>query len=107
MLLTLSHSTLLALTRSILSRIALPCGLILLPLCLFSNTGLAQDKSGDAHADTPNIYVDYGLTPASYPLQKAATNGLGCWIWAKDVLDKQTVHLWQTFKIPGFAPATN
>ena len=107
MLLTLSHFSILALVRQWLSRIAFPYGFILVLLCLFSNIGLAQDTSGNAHADNPNIFVDYGLTPASYPLQKAATNGLGCWIWAKDVLDKQTVHLWQTFKIPGSAPATN
>lgn len=106
MLLTLSHPSISSLIRHI-SRIRIQCGFVLLSLFPFSSIGLAQDKSGNANPDSPNIYVDYGLTPASFPLQKAATNGLGCWIWAQQVLDKQTVHLWQTFNIPGSAPATN
>jgi len=54
-----------------------------------------------------NIYVDYGQTPASYRVVAAATNGLGSWIWAKQTLDKQTIHLWKSFNIPASDPAVH
>jgi signal transduction histidine kinase len=32
---------------------------------------------------------------------------LGFWIWDKKTLDKQTIHLWQSFKIPESDPGTH
>lgn len=40
----------------------------------------------------PNIYVT--------KVQPEVTNGLGCWMWDKVTLNKQTVRLWNRFEVP-------
>jgi Histidine kinase len=77
------------------------------PLCLMSCIGAAQDngKPVGFGTNTPNIYVDYDRTEVPSLAEVAATNGLGCWIWDKQTLDKQTIHLWKSFNIPESSPA--
>lgn len=44
----------------------------------------------------PNVYVT--------KVQPEVTNGLGCWMWDKVTLNKQTVRLWNRFEIPKTNP---
>jgi signal transduction histidine kinase len=78
-------------------------------LCLMSCVGAAQENGNpvDFNTNTPNIYVDYNRTIVPTRAEVASTNGLGCWIWDKQTLDKQTIHLWQSFNIPESNPATH
>lgn len=65
-----------------------------------SASGNVNDDKLDLVTNTPNIYVDY------YPNKTgvACTNALGCWIWAKQVLNKQTIYLWKAFQVPKPSP---
>src|ERR1700760_606358 len=94
--------------RYLLRLIRLPYGLVVGSLCLASWIGAAQDlgNSVDFDTNTPNIYVDYDRTETPSQAEIASTNGLGCWIWDKHTLDKQTIHLWKSFNIPESSPAT-
>jgi hypothetical protein len=51
----------------------------------------AGGTSATAAGDYPTIYV---ATP-----QQELTNGLGCWMWDKLTLNKQTVRLWHRFDV--------
>lgn len=64
----------------------------------------ASTNPQGSQTNSPNIYVDYGHTPASLQAIRESTNGLGCWIWAKQVLDKQTIWLWKAFQAPQSDP---
>jgi signal transduction histidine kinase len=44
----------------------------------------------------PNVYVTKVLPDV--------TNGLGCWIWDRITLNKQTVRLWNRFEVPKTNP---
>ena len=44
----------------------------------------------------PNVYVSKVLPEV--------TNGLGCWIWDRVTLNKQTVRLWKRFEVPKTNP---
>lgn len=94
--------------RCFLPALRVPCGLALFLLCLTLPAGAFadNDNSSNLRINAP-IYVDYdrALTPS--PAEVAATNGLGYWIWDKQTLDKQTIHLWQSFVIPQSDSATN
>jgi hypothetical protein len=97
-----------ALIRYVLNSFPLQYGLAICPLlCSVSPTGAAQDNGNPVNFDTntPNIYVDYGRSTVPSPAVIASTNGLGCWIWDRQTLDKQTIHLWQSFNIPQSSPA--
>lgn len=73
----------------------------LLSNCIFADT------SSELCTNTPNIYVDYVKNQASYDAAVAAVKGLGYWIWAKDVLNKQTIYLWKSFKVPKSNPVVH
>jgi Histidine kinase len=77
--------------------------------CLASSALATQNNNGtvDSSATTPNIYVDYDRDQVPSKAVIASTNGLGCWIWDKQTLDKQTIHLWKSFNIPQSNPATH
>ena len=79
--------------------------LVLFLLCLAPRAGVSQDN-GNLRVNSP-IYVDYDRDLAPSQAEITATNGLGCWIWDKQTLDKQTIHLWKSFYIPESNPATN
>jgi hypothetical protein len=97
---------LLALFRYVLCLFRLRCRLAAYSLGLMSCFG-AQDHGNPVfNTNTPNIYVDYWRTELPTQAEMASTNGLGCWIWDRQTLDKQTIHLWQSFKIPESNPAT-
>ncbi|HTV42866.1 MAG TPA: ATP-binding protein [Candidatus Sulfotelmatobacter sp.] len=51
--------------------------------------------------------MDYGHTRASFQAVRESTNGLGYWIWAKQVLDKQTIWLWKAFQVPQSDPVVH
>jgi hypothetical protein len=51
-------------------------------------------------SNTANIYVSYH----SWQAATAATNGLGSVIWAKQILNKQTIYLWKSFEVPQSDP---
>jgi signal transduction histidine kinase len=78
-------------------------------LCLLSYSGVAQNNGNPLGfaTNTPNIYVDYDRALVPSQAEIAATNGLGCWIWSKQTLDKQTIHLWKSFNVPKSNPATH
>ncbi len=93
---------------SLLSR--LKHGVTVCVLCILSAAGLtarAETNAAASLSNAPNIYVDYGQTPPSYNAVKRATNGLGCWIWAQQVLDKQTIYLWRAFQVPQSDPVVH
>jgi hypothetical protein len=80
----------------------LPCRVAACLLCWVSCLGAApdSDNSTDFDTNTPNIYVNYGRATVPSQAEITATNGLGCWIWDKQTLDKQTIHLWKSFIVP-------
>jgi len=86
-----------------------PSALVWCLLFLLSYSGVAQNNANPLGfaTNTPNIYVDYDRALAPSQAEIAATNGLGCWIWSKQTLDKQTIHLWKSFNIPESNPATH
>ena len=43
-------------------------------------------------SNNPTIYVA--------KVQPEVTNGLGCWMWDKETLNKQTVRFWKSFEVP-------
>ena len=98
-----------ALIRYVLHLFRLQYGLAVCPLCLVSFIGAAQEKDSpvDVKTNSQNIYVEYDRSTVPSHAIIAATNGLGCWIWDKQTLDKQTIHLWQSVKIPRSNPATH
>ncbi len=104
------HFSLSVVMRYILSVFRLPHWMALCLLCLGSFSGIAQDNNTrtiDAYSNAPNIYVDYDRATVPPPTVVSATNGLGCWVWDKQTLDKQTIRLWKVFTIPESDPATN
>jgi hypothetical protein len=114
MYLILFHARLVlsASVRCAASLFRLPCGfaVAVIPLCLFCRVAAGQDAGSNSveyFTNTPNIYVDYDRAKNPSEAELEATNGLGCWIWDKQTLDKQTIHLWKSFTIPESIPATN
>src|ERR1700751_1148081 len=103
------HFSLSVVSRYILSVFRLPHWIALCLFCLGSSSGVAQDNTNanDSYSNAPNIYVDYDRATVPPPTVVSATNGLGCWIWDKQTLDKQTIRLWKVFTIPESDPATN
>ena len=98
------------LVRCIQCLFHLPYSFAAVAVCLLCRGAAAQgdgSNSVEFFTNTPNIYVDYDRANAPSQAELEATNGLGCWIWASQTLDKQTIHLWKTFNIPQSNPATN
>ncbi len=94
--------------RYVLAVFRLPHWIVACLLCLASSAIAAQNNSPvDSSATAPNIYVDYDRDQVPSKAVIASTNGLGCWIWDKQTLDKQTIHLWKSFNIPQSNPATH
>lgn len=69
----------------------------------FGALGEASRDQLDSPVNTPNIYVVSDVSQTDV----TSTNGLGCWIWAKQVLNKQTIYLWKTFQVPQPYPVVN
>jgi signal transduction histidine kinase len=109
LILPYARSVLSALIWCLLYPFRLQCGLAVCALGLLSYSGVAQINANpvDFDTNTPNIYVDYDRAQAPSQVEIAATNGLGCWIWSKQTLDKQTIHLWKSFNVPKSNPATH
>jgi signal transduction histidine kinase len=63
-------------------------------LCLALNlvSARADDDSAALASNFPSIYVAKS--------QPEVTNGLGCWMWDKVTLNKQTVRFWHRFDVP-------
>jgi signal transduction histidine kinase len=55
----------------------------------------ASENSAVVVSNPPAIYV--GTVHTELP---ELTNGLGCWIWDKVTVSKQTVRLWNRFEVP-------
>lgn len=55
----------------------------------------AGEKSSLAVSNSPTVYV--GTVHTELP---ELTNGLGCWMWDKVTVNKQTVRLWNYFEVP-------
>jgi signal transduction histidine kinase len=62
--------------------------------CVSASGNVSRDQL-ESPINTPNIYVVSDVSKTDV----ACTNGLGCWIWAKQVLNKQTIYLWKTFQV--------
>ncbi|HEX3628023.1 MAG TPA: ATP-binding protein [Verrucomicrobiae bacterium] len=74
---------------------------MLVVACFFlPSTYIFAQTATNVHSNPPNIYVDY----IAY---KSSTNDLGYWIWDKQVLNKQTIHLWKSFSVPESSPVVD
>lgn len=88
-----------AAVRRVARLFSVQCGLIIAASFLAAVARGAPDNA-DFDASSPNIFVDYDRAKTPSEAEITATNGLGCWIWDRRVLDKQTIHLWKSFSIP-------
>jgi signal transduction histidine kinase len=68
--------------------------LLFCPLTSFTSAHTTENLS-IAASNFPSIYV--GTVHTELP---ELTNGLGCWIWDKVTVNKQTVRLWNDFEVP-------
>ena len=57
----------------------------------FASAHAAQNPGANV-ANYPNVYVT--------KVSPEVTNGLGCWMWDKETLNKQTVRFWKGFDVP-------
>jgi signal transduction histidine kinase len=70
-------------------------------LCLMMNlvSARADEDSAVAASNYPAIFLVTAPRPE-------VTNGLGCWMWDKVTLNKQTVRFWHRFDVPTTNPVT-
>ncbi len=65
-------------------------------LALSFGSARAATNPGANVSNYPNVYVTKVLPEV--------TNGLGCWMWDRVTLNKQTVRLWKSFEVPKTNP---
>ena len=73
-----------------------PVAFIQFSLAMSFASAHAGDISAAVASNYPTIYVAKS--------EPEVTNGLGCWIWDKATLNKQTVRLWHSFNVPKTNP---
>lgn len=67
--------------------------------CLALSFALVHITAGASAATSNSPTIFYVTRP-----QPEVTNGLGCWIWDKVTVNKQTVRLWHRFEVPTTNP---
>ena len=75
------------------------CAFLLLCLVMNGVSARAEEDLAMVASNYPAIFLVTKPRPE-------VTNGLGCWMWDKATLNKQTVRFWHRFEVPKTNPVT-